>query len=160
MSIRRLAAVPFLGPYIQKMGMVFVDRGERRQTARTVGDAASRLREGWSILSFPEGTRAIAGRLQRFKTASFAAALDAGVPVVPVAVEGAGRVLPRDGFRARPGSIHIRIGEPISTAGLTRDARGELAERVQREVEEMLAGLAKKIEPSCPQKPRPLSPSV
>ncbi|HEV8582455.1 MAG TPA: lysophospholipid acyltransferase family protein [Thermoanaerobaculia bacterium] len=156
---RELAAVPFLGRYIEKMGMVFVDRSERRQTARTVGDAAGRLREGWSILSFPEGTRTFDGRVQRFKTASFAAAIDAGVPVVPVALEGAGRVLPRGGFRARPGLIRICIGEPIPTAGLTRDARGELAERAQREVERLLEGLTARAEPSCPLKPHPLTPS-
>lgn len=138
---RELAAVPFLGRYIEKMGMVFVDRSERRETVRTVGHAAERLRQGWSILSFPEGTRTCDGRVQPFKTATFAAAVDAGVPVVPVALEGAGRVLPRGGFRVRPGLIRIRIGEPIPTAGLTRDDRGELAQRVQREVEGMLAAM-------------------
>jgi 1-acyl-sn-glycerol-3-phosphate acyltransferase len=136
---RELARIPFLGSYIGRMGMVFVDRSERRETARTVGHAAARLRQGWSILSFPEGTRTIDGGVQPFKTATFAAALDAGVPVVPVALEGAGRVLPRGPLRIRPGLIRVWIGEPIATAGLSRDQRGELAERAQRAVEAMLA---------------------
>lgn len=135
---RELARVPFLGRYIAKMGMVFVDREDRRQAARTVGHAAERLREGWSILSFPEGTRTPDGRLQPFKTATFAAALDAEVPVVPVALDGAGRVMPKAGFRVRPGIIHVCVGDPIPTAGLSRDDRGELARRVQREVEALL----------------------
>src|SRR5262245_37684963 len=132
---RELARVPFMGRYIEKMGMVFVDRADRRQAVRTVDNAVARLREGWSLLSFPEGTRTPDGRIQRFKTAAFAAAVEAGAPVVPVAIEGARRVLPRDTFRVRPGVIRIRFGEPIPTAGLTRDDRAELAGRVQREVE-------------------------
>jgi 1-acyl-sn-glycerol-3-phosphate acyltransferase len=135
---RELARVPFLGRYIEKMGMLFVDRANRREAMRTMEHAAARLREGRSLLSFPEGTRTPDGRVQRFKTASFAAALEAGVPVVPVAIEGARRVMPRDSFRVRPGVIHVRMGDPVPTSGLTRDDRAELASRVQWEVEKLL----------------------
>lgn len=138
---RELARVPFLGRYIERMGMLFVDRANRREAVRTMEHAAARLREGRSLLSFPEGTRSPDGRIQRFKTASFAAALEAGVPVVPIAIEGALRVMPRDSFRVRPGVIHVRIGDPIPTAGLARDDRAELASRAQREVETLLESM-------------------
>lgn len=136
---RELARTPFLGSYIGAMGMVYVDRDARKESTRTVDQAAQRLHEGYSILSFPEGTRSPDGRVRSFKTASFAAALDAGVPVVPVALEGPARILPRDGFRVRPGTVRLVIGEPIPTAGLTRDGRAELARRAQEEVEGLLA---------------------
>jgi 1-acyl-sn-glycerol-3-phosphate acyltransferase len=138
---RELARTPFLGRFIESMGMVFVDRADRKESARTVRLAAERLREGWSILSFPEGTRSPDGSVQRFKTATFAAALEAGVPVVPVALEGPARILPREGFHARPGVIQLKIGEPISMTGLTRDDRAEVARRAQEEVERLLAGM-------------------
>jgi 1-acyl-sn-glycerol-3-phosphate acyltransferase len=138
---RELARVPFLGRFISAMGMVFVDRADRREAVRTVSQAVERLREGRSILSFPEGTRSPDGRVQRFKTATFAAAVEAGVPVVPVALEGAARVLPRSGFRPRPGLIRVAIGEPIPTAGLAREDRAELARRAQEAVEDLLARL-------------------
>ncbi len=137
---RELARLPFVGRFMEQMGMVFVDRADRREAARTVGRAVERLRQGRSILSFPEGTRTPDGRVRRFKPATFAAALDAGAPVVPVALEGAARVLPRDSIRLRPGLIRVRIGEPIPTAGMTREDRAELASRVQREVERLLEG--------------------
>lgn len=138
---RELARIPFLGKYIEAMGMVFVDRADRKGSVHTVDQATVRLREGWSILSFPEGTRSPDGRVQRFKTATFASALEAGVPVVPVALEGPARIIPRGGFRVRPGTIRVVIGEPILTAGLTRDDRAELARRAQGEVEALLADL-------------------
>jgi 1-acyl-sn-glycerol-3-phosphate acyltransferase len=134
-----LGRVPFLGWYMEAMGMVLVDRSDRVESARRVSRIAERLRQGWSVASFPEGSRTRDGRVQRFKRAAFAAAIEAGVPVVPVAVAGAGKVLPPDGFRARAGRIRVVIGTPIPTAGLTRDDRGDLARRVQTEVENLLA---------------------
>ncbi len=136
---RELGRIPFLGSYMEAMGMVYVDRHDRGKAVRTVSLAAQRLREGLSILSFPEGTRSPDGRVRPFKTAAFAAALEAGVPVVPVALTGTGRILPRDAFRARPGTVRLVIGEPIPTAGLTRDDRAELARRTQEAVEALLA---------------------
>jgi 1-acyl-sn-glycerol-3-phosphate acyltransferase len=60
---------------------------------------------------------------------------------VPIALEGAGRILPRDGFKARPGRIRVAVGAPIPTAGLSRDDRADLARRAQQEVERLLAAL-------------------
>lgn len=141
-----LARVPFLGWYMSVMGMVFIDRSDRVKSVRSVDRITARLREGWSLLSFPEGTRSPDGRVQSFRSATFAAAIDTGVPVVPVALIGAGRIIPRDGFKVRPGKVRVLLGEPIPTAGLTRNDRGDLARRAQQRVEEMLGGC-----PSCNQ---------
>jgi 1-acyl-sn-glycerol-3-phosphate acyltransferase len=138
---RELARVPFLGRYIAAMGMVFIDRSHRQDSARSVGAATARLREGWSVVSFPEGTRSRDDTVRPFKTATFAAAIEAGVPVVPIAIAGAGRVLPPVGWHPRPGPIRVLIGEPIATAGLDRAGRAGLAERAQAEVEALLARL-------------------
>jgi 1-acyl-sn-glycerol-3-phosphate acyltransferase len=138
---RELARVPFLGRYIATMGMVFIDRGHRQDSARSVGQATERLQEGWSVVSFPEGTRSRDGKVHAFKTATFAAAIEAGVPVVPVGIEGAGRVLPPEGWHPRPGPIRLLFGEPIPTSGLDRTQRSDLAEHAQWEVEALLAKL-------------------
>lgn len=133
-----LARVPFVGWYMRAMGMVFIDRTDKARSARSVERITLRLAEGWSLLSFPEGTRSPDGRVQRFRSATFAAAIDTGVPVVPVALAGVIRVFPRNGIGARPGTIRVFIGEPIPTDGLTRNDRTDLADRTQRAVEEML----------------------
>ena len=74
------------------------------------------------------------GAIQPFKSAAFAFAIDAGAEVVPVAIVGAGKVLPPEGFRGRPGVIRVRFGTPIPTAGLAPSDRGALAARVHDEV--------------------------
>jgi len=138
---QELARIPLLRHYVEAMGMVFVNRADRRDALRSVEKLTERLRAGWSVLSFPEGTRSVDGELLRFRTGTFAAALDAGVEVLPVAVEGAARIVPRQGIRFRPGRVRITIGEPIPTTGMTRDERAALAARTQEAVAGELAHL-------------------
>ena len=128
---RVLAFVPFLGWYMWAMGMVFVDRGNSAQAIASLKRAGERIRGGQSILAYPEGTRTRDGDVLPFKKGPFLVALEAGVPIVPVAIEGGHRVLARDGFRVRPGTIRVNVGKPIPTAGLTRDDRDALVKTVR-----------------------------
>jgi len=138
---RELGRVPFLGWYISAMGMIFVDRGARSQALASVRHASTLARDGQSVVSFPEGTRSRDGRIGPFKSGAFLAAIEAGVPVVPVAIAGAGLVLPPSGFRVRPGAIRIAVGAPIATAGLSRDDRGRLAQEARAAVIALRSGL-------------------
>lgn len=137
---RELRAVPFMGWYMEAMGMVFVDRKRRRSGAEGVDAVTALLRAGASVLSFPAGTRRAPGEPQAFKPAAFAPALQAGVPVVPIAVWGTRAVLP-PGFSLRPGPVRIMVGEPIPTAGLALEARETLARQAEAAVTAMLAQL-------------------
>lgn len=138
---QELARVPFLGWYIAAMGMVFVDRTDRRKAVASVGRAGELLAAGGSLVSFPEGSRAAPDQFGRFKSGGFAAVLDAGVrdvDVVPVAIVGAGRILPRDGFKVRPGKVEVRFGEPIPVTGLAHQDRAQLARRAEAAVATLL----------------------
>src|SRR5690606_1948384 len=87
-----------------------------------------------SILAYPEGTRSRSSRVLPFKKGAFVVAVEAQVPVVPVAIHGADRVLSSTGFRVRPGTIRVAIGEPIETKGMGRDDRDALTRKVHDEV--------------------------
>lgn len=126
-----LRPVPFLGWYLRATGMIFLRRSEKRGAIEPLGRAAELLREGHSVLVFPEGTRSRDGRLRPFKSGVFRAAIEAGAAVVPVVIEGADRVLPPGGFRVRPGRIRVTICPPLATTGLKPHQRRELAQRVQ-----------------------------
>jgi len=136
---RELARVPFLGRFMRAMGMVFVDRTDSRRASSSVAHAAAILAAGGSVVSFPEGTRSRDGRLGRFKSGGFGAAIEAGVEVVPIGIVGAGEVLPPDGFRVRPGRIEVRIGAPIAPPPAGAGARAELARRTEHEVAKLIA---------------------
>lgn len=137
---RELRAVPFMGWYMEAMGMVFVDRKRRKSGAEGVDAVTALLRSGASVLSFPAGTRRARGEAQPWKPAAFAPALQAGVPVVPIAVWGTREVLP-PGFGLRPGPVRIMVGEPIPTAGQPVEAREALARQAEAAVTAMLAQL-------------------
>lgn len=150
---RELARVPFLGAYIRAMGMVFVDRRDLRGAKASVDRVAASLAAGANVVSFPEGTRSADGRVGRFKSGAFDAVLASGVDVLPVGIVGAGRVLPRGGFRVRPGRIEVRFGAPLATLGLERSDRGELARRAEEAVRALVAGGA---QPAAPQSVSPV----
>ncbi len=133
-SKREIARVPFVGWYARLMGMAFIDRGNARDAKRRLGDAAERLRDAATFAAFPEGTRSKDGSIGAFKGGALQLAIEAGVPVLPVAIEGAGRVLPPSGFSVRPGTIVVRFGEPIETTGLTPQDRNALAQRARAAV--------------------------
>jgi long-chain acyl-CoA synthetase len=71
---------------------------------------------GWSILIFPEGTRSTTGELQPFKGGVGLLARELGVPVVPLAIDGLDRVLPKGSGHPRPGPVTVRIGPPIAVS--------------------------------------------
>lgn len=115
---QEMTKVPFVGWYAKAMGMVFIDRSNRRAATAFLKQSAQVLRDGANLCIFPEGTRSLTGVVAPFKGGAFQAAIDGGVAVVPVAIDGSGAVLyPRGFFSARPGTIHVRFGNPLPSQG-------------------------------------------
>ena len=138
---RELARVPFLGWYVAAMEMILVDRTRRKQSLEALEQCRQRIARGRSILLFPEGTRSRDGRIGAFKPGIFVPTIGSGAAIVPVAIDGPGKVLPPGGFRIRPGTIRVAIGEPVETAGLTIEDRRELAEQVRERLVKLWEGL-------------------
>ncbi|MFP2905034.1 lysophospholipid acyltransferase family protein [Pyxidicoccus sp. 3LFB2] len=126
-----LRYVPFLGQYMAMTGMIFINRSRRTEAVKSLALAGERIRQGANILAFPEGTRSKNGTLLPFKKGAFVLALEAQVPIVPVAIEGSGRVLPPDSLRARPHAIRVKVGRPIETKGRTPEERDALMHEVR-----------------------------
>lgn len=135
---REVASVPIVGWYARMMGMVFIDRGNARDARRKLGAAADKLRRDATFAAFPEGTRSKDGVVGPFKAGALQVALEAGVQVLPVAIEGAGKVLPPAGFIVRPGTIRVRFGTPIDTAGLHANERNALTQRAREQIVALL----------------------
>ncbi|RFF27517.1 MULTISPECIES: lysophospholipid acyltransferase family protein [unclassified Wenzhouxiangella] len=131
-----LGRVPFLGWYTRAMGMILLQRGNSAAVTAQLEHAAGLLRDGHSLAAFPEGTRSRDGGVRAFKAGAFQAAIEAGVPILPVAIEGSGRVMPPGGFSIRPGTIRLAFGQPIATDGLGAADRRALARRAQVAVSE------------------------
>jgi 1-acyl-sn-glycerol-3-phosphate acyltransferase len=128
---RELFKVPFIGWHLARSGHLMIDRGDRESAKRLLARAAEKVRAGINVLVFPEGTRSLDGSLQPFKNRVFHLAIDAGVPVLPIRLLGAHRILPRGTGRLVPGEVEMRVGTPLDASGLTRDDLESLMDRVR-----------------------------
>lgn len=126
--------VPFLGWYMQMTRMVFVNRSRRSEAIRSLRQAGERIREGANIIAFPEGTRSRDGALLPFKKGVFMLALESGVPIIPVVIEGTGQVSAPGGLHARPGTVRVRFGEPINTVPFRGQGSQPLMDEVRAQM--------------------------
>ena len=128
---------PIMGTVFDVGGFVPIERAERDKAMVSITRGAESLRAGNSFLIFPEGTRSGTGALLPFKKGGLIMAIEAQVPVVPVAVQGGRAAMRKGSAVVRPVRVSVRIGAPIPTAGLTLDDRDVLIEQVRRAVEEL-----------------------
>jgi 1-acyl-sn-glycerol-3-phosphate acyltransferase len=116
-----LRKVPFLGWGCAAIGHIFVDRSDSRRAIASLEAAKPALAGGVSVVFFPEGTRSPDGRLQRFKKGGFRMARQLDLDIVPVAISGSYRVLPKGSLLPRPGTIRVQILPPVSPAAHATD---------------------------------------
>lgn len=126
-----LKAVPFLGWYMSVTGMIFIDRRNREQALQSLTAACERIRSGIPILVYPEGTRSKDGAILPFKKGPFMFALEAGVPIVPIAINGTINILRPGSPYCRSEQVDIVIGNPIPTQGLAKSDRDSLMRQVR-----------------------------
>jgi 1-acyl-sn-glycerol-3-phosphate acyltransferase len=113
--------LPWLGWAFSLAGYVPVLRGEKADGRRALARLRRYLAEGVSVGLFAEGTRSRDGQLKDFKAGPFKLAIEAGVPVIPVAISGAGKAMPADQAWIRPSRITVRILEPVPTRGMSAE---------------------------------------
>ena len=140
---RELARIPIWGNAAVKLGFIAVDRGRNEQARAKMRQAIETIRSGRRILVFAEGTRSEDGHLQPFKKGGFHLAIDAQVPILPVAVNGSHDLLPKGQPAARPGVVDVVVCDPIATAGLTKDDLPVLMARTREAILE-----ARRLDPS------------
>jgi len=126
-----LFSIPIFGHSMRRAGYVPLDRSDGRQALRSMERAATLIREGRSVVIFPEGTRTPDGNLLPFKKGGFLLACKAGVPVVPVTINGSRQVNPSKRIELYPGTITVRFGAPIPVTDGSGKGRDELLERVR-----------------------------
>ena len=133
---RELKWVPFIGWAAAAAGAIFIDRSNRERAVASLHEAAMKIRGGRNVVIFPEGTRTRTGALLPFKKGGFNLALDAGVPIVPFAIQGGFRILPKGAKRVRPGLYEVRFGAPVDTAAFPE--REALMAEVRARIESLM----------------------
>ncbi len=111
--------IPFFGLYFRLSGDIPVLRGDRESGGAALTKARWYLDHGMPVMIFPEGTRSRDGKLGAFKPGAFRLAIEAQVPILPVAVTGSADGMPKGSPWIRPTLVLVRVLEPIPTAGMT-----------------------------------------
>lgn len=137
---RELNWVPFFGWGIASTQMISIDRSKGQEAfEQVVEQGKDRLKRGWWIVIFPEGTRTKPGASRRYKTGGARLAMRTGAMAVPIAVNS-GEYWPKGKFVKTPGTVTVSIGPPI-------DPAGKSAEEVSAAVEAWIESEMRRIAP-------------
>lgn len=131
---KELVKIPLWGFATQMLGFIAVDRSNSAQAQAEMARAVENVRDGRRVLVFAEGTRSPDGHLQRFKKGGFHLAVDAQVPILPVAINGSHALFPKNGNVVHPGILDVFVGHPIPTAGLGKEDVDALVESTRQEI--------------------------
>jgi len=111
--------LPFLGWYLRRSGHIAVDRARPHEAMKSFDQAAAKVREGCPVVLFPEGSRSRTGQLLPFKSGTFYLAIRAGVPLIPITLNGTRYVHTPDTYHVRSGVTEMIIHPAIATNNLT-----------------------------------------
>lgn len=126
-----------VGYTCEKCGHIFVDRHSSSGIRQTIETAEQRLRDGMSLVVFPEGARTATGRMGPFKKGAYQLALEFHLPLVPITISGSFDVLPRTRLLPHPGTITLTIHHPIQAPASESD-REEVMERTRDAIQSAL----------------------
>jgi len=121
-----LRGIPLVGKACESAGHVFINRSSAMAAKHSIERAEQKLRNGVSLVVFPEGTRSYTGKPGKFKRGAYLIATDLKLPIVPVTLRGCFECLPRNTFNVRPGLIEIIVHQPVSVTDYTPDKTNEL----------------------------------
>ncbi|MCL1935701.1 MAG: 1-acyl-sn-glycerol-3-phosphate acyltransferase [Defluviitaleaceae bacterium] len=121
--------IPFIKDYLKDLNCIFIDRGNIRQNIETINKGIEILKSGYSLVIFPEGTRNI--EIGSFKAGSFKLATKSKVPIVPVTINGAYKILEKDKFIINKANVIITVHKPIVTENLLKEDMGNLHLKVE-----------------------------
>ena len=101
--------IPLVSKWMEVMNCVFMDRNDRRQSIKAIRKGISIIKEGHSIVVFPEGTRSKGGPIAEFKAGSLRLATDAKAPIVPITIHGTSSIMEKNKGWIKPGKVTISI---------------------------------------------------
>lgn len=127
---KELFRIPLFGKAMRNAVYIEIDRQHHERALQGIDEAARKIREGKSVMSFPEGTRSWDGKIKPFKQGMFYLAIKSGVPIVPISIIGASEIMSKRSLRVNTGKITMVIDKPIDVRGYTIETRDALIGKV------------------------------
>jgi 1-acyl-sn-glycerol-3-phosphate acyltransferase len=130
--------LPFVSSWMRQMRCVFMDRNDIRQSITAINQGVQYLKEGYSMVIFPEGTRSGSIEMGEFKAGSFKLATKSSVPIVPIAINGSYNIMGKKSLIVKPAEVSVKILKPIETAKLSKEELKTLHDRVYKEIKAVI----------------------
>ncbi len=130
-----LFKIPLFGAAMKHSGYIPIDRSDRRKAMESLDMAARKIKDGTSVIIFPEGTRTPDGMVQPFKKGALLLAAKAKVPVVPITIKGSFEVQSKNSLKIKPGPLELIISPPIAT----EDMKSRDIEALTRRIHDIIA---------------------
>lgn len=121
-----LSKIPLVGTACRAAGFIFVDQSSPRAALRSIAEAEHQLKNGASLVVFPEGSRTATGQMSRFHKGAFRMALEQRLPIAPITLNGPFHVLPIGSLNAHPHRIEMVIHPPVPVDEQTLAEYGSL----------------------------------
>lgn len=141
---KELAKLPGVNLWMKEMQCIFLDRENTRESLKTFAEGVQLLKKGHSMVIFPEGTRSKGPEMDEFKKGSMKLATKAGVPIVPISIDGTYHILEEQNYRdVKPAKVKMMIAPPIETQGMSKEEQNVLSDRVRDIIESNLKKIQK-----------------
>lgn len=123
---KELSKVPGISSWMKQLHCIFIDRENVKEAVKTINLGVEYLKSGYSMVIFPEGTRGKGEELGEFKKGSLKLGTKAGVPIVPVTIDGTYNILEANGWKITPSTVNLTIDKPIYVSSLTKEEQNNL----------------------------------
>jgi 1-acyl-sn-glycerol-3-phosphate acyltransferase len=135
---KSLASLPVFGRWIEEIRSVFIERDDPRASIRAIDEGIGLLRQGFSLVIFPEGSRSGGRGMGEFKKGALRLATKPGAPIVPVTLQGSRQVFEEKGRLQKGCRVRVFIHPHIKTAGLSKQEAGAVSDAVEGLIREKL----------------------
>ncbi len=125
---------PVFGMWMRRIQCVFLDRNNPREGIKSIQEAVEKIKNGYSVVIFPEGTRSKTGEIGEFKKGSFKLASDAKVKIIPVSIKGTIDVMGRNNAKIKKGKIRVYVDEPVDPNTMGREEQKALSETIRNKI--------------------------
>lgn len=128
---KEMEKIPIMSYWMRQMNCIFIDRENIRESVKSINEGAEILKNGYSMVIFPEGTRSKGTDVNEFKKGSMKLGIKSGVPIVPVSIDGSYKIYEGNGNRIKPALIKVVIDKPIYPNELTKEQQNNITETVR-----------------------------
>lgn len=137
---KEVADMPFVHKWFDALGCIYIDREDKKQALKSIMQGIQELRNGQSIVLFPEGTRNMSNEINHFKEAGFRLATKSQVPIVPIALSNTYKIF-EEKKRIQKTKVVVHIGQAIETKDLTKEELTSLPANVEDCVKKLMASI-------------------